>query len=207
MVDDIKGPRAQRRDYTGGLIGGRPAAQPQTPAPPAKKVKKSRHKLWIVSVLSLLILIGFAVGGWTFTHRDQSPVPKNIQSAVSFPVYYPEQKKLPAGYTLNLQSIKMPQSNGVVYSVDYGLGKKLVFSVQPKPSDAELQRFNASYIPLRNEYQTPVGKAEIGAYNSHGQLVTLVSLPTSGKTWIIINAPYDVNQDKLKQVLQAIKVP
>jgi hypothetical protein len=207
MVDDIQAPRRQRRDYTGKIIGTQSVHPHENPMPPAKKVKGSKHKLLVLGIASLLVLTGGGAGGWFFTHRSVSPVPKNIQSAVSFPIYYPDQKKLPTGYTLDLQSFKVPQKNGVAYSVDYGLSQKLIFSVQPKPSNAELESFNASYIPLRNDYQTPVGKAEIGAYNSHGVLESLISLPTNGSTWLIITAPYNVNQDQLKQVLQSIKAP
>lgn len=130
-----------------------------------------------------------------------SPVPVSIAHKVSFPIYYPDPGKLPAGYHLDDSSFASPVKNGVNYTVIYDGGKKMVFSVQAKPSDNDLQSFNSSYIPLRIDYQTPVGQAEIGAY--HNQ--TLVSLPIVNGPWVIITAPPDINQDQLKQVLQAMR--
>jgi hypothetical protein len=109
---------------------------------------------------------------------------------------------LPPGYNLNTNSFNLsPDKKGVYYSVSYGANKKIVFSVQVKPTDNELQSFNSNYIPLRVDYQTPIGQAEIGAYHSQ----TLVSLPVINGPWIVITAPPDINQDQLKQVLRAIK--
>ncbi len=135
-----------------------------------------------------------------------SPVPKTIASSVSFSIYYPEQSKLPAGYTLDLNSFKQPVRNGVNYTVSYSNGHKLVFSLQPKPSATELQNFSANYIPLHITYHTSIGQALLGAYNTKTGTETLVSLPANGSsTWIILTAPYDINQDQLKQVLSALR--
>lgn len=146
-------------------------------------------------------------GAWLHWHHSStppvvktSPVPKEVAQAVNFPVYYPDPKKLPAGYSLNTGSFSSPVKNGVSYSVSYGSGQKIVFSVQTKPSDNELQSFNGNYIPLRIDYQTPIGQAEIGAYHSQ----TLASLPVINGPWIVITAPSDINQDQLKQILNAI---
>jgi len=139
------------------------------------------------------------IGGKPIT--STSPVPDSVSRSVNFPVYYPDQKKLPADYRLNSGSFTAPVKNGVNYSVSYGNGKKIVFSVQTKPADSELQTFNSSYIPLRVDYQTPVGQAEIGAY--HNQ--TLASLPVVNGPWIVITAPPDINQNQLKQVLSSLK--
>lgn len=153
----------------------------------------------------VLLFGGASIGMWLYLHRSVSPVPKSIQKSVSFPIYYPEQAKLPAGYNLDLRSFKNPVPNGISYIVRYSNGNKLVFSLQEKPSDSELQSFNANYIPLRNEVHTNIGLAEIGAYSKQGKVETLVSLPTNSPTWIIITAPYNINQDQLKEILKSFK--
>ena len=168
-----------------------------------KATKKKRLAL-LAGVASTIIALG-AAGTWRHTaHRYASPVPKSITSSVSFPIYYPDQSKLPAGYTLDASSFKQPVQNGVNYTVDYGNRQELVFSLQPKPPASELQNFVANYIPLHNSFQAPTGQALLGAYNTKTGTETLVSLPTGSNTWIIITAPYNINQDQLKQVIGSL---
>jgi hypothetical protein len=157
----------------------------------------------------ILLLVAVAgVGIWLhWRHnpppalKQSNPVPLSIRQSVSFPVYYPDPKKLPNGYSLNTGSFSSPVKNGVRYSVNYDNHKKIVFSVQAKPSDNELQTFNSSFIPLRIDYQTSVGQAEIGAYHTQ----TLVSLPISNGPWVVITAPQDISQDELKAVLRSLR--
>lgn len=170
---------------------------------------RRNKRRWIVFAASLLVIA--AAAGLYLRPKSQSPaaaqpiVPADIAAKVSFPVYYPDPKKLPAGYTLDRSSFGSPVKNGVNYKVSYGNGKSLVFSIQMKPSDSQLQTFNSSYIPLRIDYQTSAGQAEIGAYNNHGTIETLVSLPTPTNAWIIITGPQDTDQTNLKQVLKALR--
>ncbi len=174
------------------------------------RTPKTRHRklpIILASVIGTLLVLAASFGGWKFLHRVVSPVPKAIQANVTFPVYYPEQKKLPAGYTLDLTSFKSPEKNAVVYAVRYGTNKKLVFALQEKPSDDDIQSFYANYIPLRNKLDVPAGHAEIGAFNNGGKTATqsVVSLPTTNKTWLIITGPNDIDQNNLKQVLESIR--
>jgi len=139
--------------------------------------------------------------------RHISPVPQSIAQSVDFPIYYPVQSRLPSGFTLDPGSFKQPIPTGINYTVTYGnqATEDLVFSLQPKPSDSALQKFDASYIPLHNSYQTSIGQAYIGAYNTKQVTETLVSLPVdSSDTWIIVTAPYNINQGQLKQVLSSL---
>lgn len=170
-------------------------------------VMRRKRALYIGIVL--LVVAGWAAGAF-FVHwhknpqplaAQTSPVPASIRSVAPFPVYYPEQKSLPPGYKLDVGSFSSPVKNGVAYKVTYDGAKQIVFSVQAKPSDSELQTFNSNYIPLRIDYQTPVGQAEIGAYHNG----TLVSLPVINGPWIIITAPPDIDQGQLKQVLRSMR--
>jgi hypothetical protein len=171
-----------------------------------QETRNRGYKKLFLYIVLILVIAGVAAAGWWYsTQRDTSPVPENIQKSVSFPVYYPDPKKLPVGYTLDASSFKNPVKDGITYNVNYG-GGRLVFSVQPKPNDSELQNFASSYIPLNNQVQTSVGTAKIGAYDNHGALQTLVSLPTSSNSWLIITAPNKINQSDLKQVLKAIRI-
>lgn len=144
--------------------------------------------------------IAAGVGFWFFGHAGSSPVPKKVAQSVDFPVYYPNQAKLPHGYTLNTDSFANPLNAGVQYSVNYGKGSQLVFTVQRKPSQEELKTFIANYIPLKIDYQTHLGQAAIGAYHSQ----TLVSLPVNDGPWVVVTAPLNIKQNDLKQVLQSL---
>jgi hypothetical protein len=172
------------------------------------ELDKGAKKRWFLWPAVLLLIAAVALGAWLHWHNtpkpiavNTSPVPAAVAQAVNFPIYYPDPQKLPPGYQLDLNSFRSPVKNGAAYTVRYGDGKKMVFSVQAKPSDSELQTFKSSDIPLRIDYQTPLGLAEIGAYHSQ----TLVSLPVDGGPWIVITAPPDINQDQLKAVLRSLR--
>jgi hypothetical protein len=169
-----------------------------------KKVTSKLRKI-ITSLLAVALIAGIGLAGWMYTHRTISPVPKNVSKKVSFIVYYPDPKKLPAGYILDTASFSNPQKEAVLYSVKYDNNKKIVFSVQPKPSEDELQNFFSNYIPLRNQLDVSIGHAEIGAYNLKNDLKTMVSLTTKTSTWLIITAPSDINPDMLNQVLASLR--
>ena len=157
-----------------------------------------KRLLVLVCAFILLVAVGTVIYFWS---NNQSPVPNQIKNSVSFPIYYPDQKHMPSGYVLDTKSFSNPLNKGVTYAVKYGNGQKIVFSVQPKPSDNEIQSFNSNYIPLRNHFQTPLGQVEIGSYHEQ----TLGSFPIINGPWIIITAPHDINQDQLKQVLGSLK--
>ena len=169
-------------------------------------VEPSRRsgKRWLILALTLLILAGVSYPYFISSKKSAKPVnviPVSISRKVGFKVYYPDQTKLPAGYTFDRNSVKSPVKNGVAYTVSYGAGSRLVFSVQARPSDQDLQTFTSNYIPLKLDFQTRLGQAEIGAYRGQA----LVSLPIVNGPWVIVTAPSDVNQDQLKQVIRSLK--
>jgi len=170
------------------------------------KIKKV--KIWMLSglVLALLAMATFIMINRTDHPKKAAvvpagPVPAQIAAAVPYKIYYPDQSKLPNGYTLDGHSFANPVKNGVSYAVNYGGGKKIIFSVQTKPSDNELQAFQSNFIPLKIDFQTPLGLGSIGAYR--GQ--TLASLPIENGPWIVVTAPADINQEDLKQVFRSLK--
>ncbi|HSW79002.1 MAG TPA: hypothetical protein VLF88_03250 [Candidatus Babeliales bacterium] len=168
--------------------------------------KTSHFRLKKLLLFSLLLagLVGLAGGLLIYRQTHQSPVPPNIQKAVKFPVYYPDPKKLPVGYQLSLSSFSLPRPDVVVYTLNSDSGQKLNISVQSKPDDSVIQNFNSKAIPLRREYHTKFGLAQIGAYQN-AQPQTIASLPTDDNVWIIVTAPANINQAELKQILSSLK--
>jgi hypothetical protein len=162
---------------------------------------RGRTKTIILAVFAVLVIAGAVTGGLIYKSAHDSPVPKSIAKQVDFPIYYPAQKQLPKGYTLSKTSFKSPQSGVVVYAVTYGNGKRLVFSVQKKPSDDELASFVKTYIPIHREALTLVGKATIGSLNNR----TVVSIPTDSGTWILVTGPPEAyGTDALSKTLKAL---
>jgi len=162
--------------------------------------------LVLIAVITVLAAIAGTVLYVHIIKTPKSPISKEITQKVNFPLYYPDQKKLPKGYYLNQASFISPQKDVVLYDVKYGNNQKLIFSVQPKPSDNDLQSFYSSYIPLRVKMQTVLGQADIGAYGTGKNLKTVASLPIQNdNTWIIVTAPYNVNQDQLKKTLNSLR--
>lgn len=176
----------------------------------ANELAQIKHTLnlfkWGIYIILGIVVIGIL--GWTVVlggHRigghtsPISPVPLSISKSVNFSVYYPVQSELPSGYTLDTRSFTSNEL-AVVYKVAYGHGQNLVFSVQKKPSKADIQGFYAKHLPLHNNVVTGVGAAAIGAISTQ----TLVSLPTTGNAWLLMTGPASVNQPQLKRVLQSI---
>jgi hypothetical protein len=167
-------------------------------------------KIAVIVVASVLV-IGTLVGAILIykSAASSSPVPQSISKQVDFPIYYPDQKQLSSGYTFDKTSITSPAAGVILYKVNYSGYKKIIITIQKLPSDTEIQNFYSNYIPLRTKMQTRLGEAQVGARNiqSNGKLITqtVVSLPTSEDTWILVTAPYDVNQGQLKQVLNSLK--
>ena len=158
----------------------------------------------LILVTLLIVVSGIGFGSWLYLNSE-SPVPSTISKSVSFPVYYPESKKLPQGYSLDKGSFNSPEQGVVVYSINYDDAKKLSISVQEKPEDSKIEEFYSNYIPLRNKIQTELGEAEIGAYGPENNVKTVASLVANNRSWIIITAPYDIDQDQLKQVLNSLR--
>ena len=179
LIQDIIQPDLKRRWFLGRSI-----------------LKRLSRAQLLLSVVILIVIIALCLKLLIPTY---DPVPKSVQSAVSFEVYYPDQSKLPIGYTLEVHSFSA-STQAVVYVIRNNLGQNLNVSVQSLPSAAQMSYFNTSIIPLHTSVNTSIGTALIGAINSQ----TVVSLPVN-KSWILITAPGNINQSKLEQVIESFK--
>jgi len=151
----------------------------------------------------IIILIGLAI--WSVTKQPGGtlpyPIPKSEAKQLGFDIYYPSQKQLPAGYTLNMRSFETT-NQVLIYSVSYGVNQKIIFSDQVKPSNSQIQAFYTRDLPLNTTLQTSVGLATIGAVN----LETVVSIPTNTNSWLIITSPGSIKQNLLDSVLKSIEI-
>jgi hypothetical protein len=170
-----------------------------------KQVKKSGKKKSIIVVTITLILIGL-ISFYVFKYITSSstlpyPISKQTAGLLGYDIYYPDQKLLPSGYKLDKNSF-YDSDQAIIYKVTYGNNQTIVFSDQTKPTESQIQYFYSQKIPLHTSFTTPVGTAVLGAINGKA----VVSLPTNSNSWLLINAPSDINQNDLKKVILSIKL-
>lgn len=152
---------------------------------------------WVVAVVAVVV-VAAAIAAWLL-FVPRSPVPDDVKKAVSFPIYYPEQSKLPSGYTLDTKSFTA-SDQVAMYIITYGSDQRLIVSVQKRPPEDEIAYFYKNTIPIHKDVVTVNGTAAIGAVGQQ----SITSLPTNDQSWLIIMGPPDVNKDELSRVLQAM---
>jgi hypothetical protein len=172
------------------------------PTTMATSTRRNNRRILVTSVTVVILLAGLTLF-FIHNHRSGKPVPPEVQRAVNFPIYYPRQSDLPAGYTLDTTTIRLAQQGVVIYSVKKG-GQQLVFSEEETPDGNIIDKFTSSYIPLHNTITTDLGKAAIGAAGQGANLQTIVSLPISKGPWLIVTAPANTKQSEMKQILQSL---
>lgn len=153
-------------------------------------------------ILALALIAGAA--GWRFL-ETKSPVPAGIRSAVTFPIYYPDAKRLPAGYSLNASSFQKVQDGVVLYSINRDDGQRISMTEEESPGDKVIDDFNKNSIPLHTSVNTALGQANIGAYGQAPNSRTVVSLLVKNGPWLIITAPSNASQSDIKQIIESLK--
>lgn len=161
-------------------------------------------KRLVLVLLCALAVVGLTIGVHDMLGGHTSLVPKNIRNSIDFPVYYPDIKKLPHGYSLDTKSFRLAQPGVVLFAVTYDDGKDITFSEQQQPSSNDINKFVSSYIPINTTLQLALGQAKIGAYGSAPNIRTVVSLPIHNGPWLIITAPSNVSHDDLAKALQSL---
>ncbi len=194
-MEDVRPPYRQEHRHE---AVNRPQPVPQnheSPAPPSKTSKKSRKKPIILSLVTLLVLIGLGAGGWFYLHRNNSPIPENIKTQAGFAIYYPS--SIPDGYTYDRGSANINKKI-VSYSLSSGNNKIIVSeeSVPSTPPDlSALQKFNPSF----KDIDAPAGKAVSGIDSASGRPVAIIETNT---TLINISGSKGVPADVISNLIQ-----
>lgn len=163
--------------------------------------KYTRSKRFLLLMFFAAVGMGMLLA-WTATRGTTTVVPKKIQTAVPFKIYYPA--NLPTGYTLEMTSFQLPEPGVVLFTVTDGRGRKIIFSEQEQPSGGDIDKFVSNYLPLNTIVNVPLGQAKVGAYGSAPNIRTLVSLPIRSGPWLIVTAPADVSHDELTSILSSL---
>ena len=156
----------------------------------------------IVTIVTGLIIVLAGLVFIYYRNKEQNPIPLGIRQNTPFPIYYPDPKKMPPDYKLDINSLSSRQGV-VVYAINYKSTKKLVISEEPKLAAADLQYFYAHHLPLHTTLSTSIGTATIGAIGSQ----SVTSLPTNDNTWLLITAPSNINESQLKELILSLKKP
>jgi hypothetical protein len=178
------------------------STDPVTPVVANRSKWRLPRPLLLTGVLIVILLAG-VITFFVQHMANGSPVSSDVQKAVTFPVYYPRQSKMPAGYGLDSTSFRLADTGVVIYSVEKG-DQQLIFSEQQTPEATIIDKFISSYIPLHNTITTDLGKAAMGAAGQGSNLKTIVSLPIAKGPWLIITAPANTKQSDVQQILQAL---
>lgn len=171
--------------------------QPERPAP--QPALSGRLRWGLAALLLIVVAVMLILHG-----RGGSPVPPAVRQAAGFTVYYPDPAKLPPGYELDRSSFRQADPGVIVYSVTRD-GQRLAVSEEAQPGGSAISDFLKNYIPLHTTFNAKLGQAQIGAYGSHPNLRTVVSLPITKGPWLIMTAPDGTSQADLKQIIQALR--
>lgn len=168
---------------------------------PIKPVaKKSRKKL--TAALLIIALGAAAAGGLAYyqVNKPQPLVPLAIESKTSIPILYPD--KLPPGFAVARSSFNITSGNVVAYYAEDSAGHRLNFTVQPRPTNFDFEKFYSQIISNSTRFNTSLGEAAIGKANGH----LLGSLATT-QSWVLVTGNSDkVSADQIQTALNSLKV-
>lgn len=172
---------------------GRPEYHPTyRPEQHPPRAKTTKLKLFAGGILLTALLSGTGIAIATYTKLHQSPIPKEIRSAVSFPLYYP--KKLLPGMTLNKDSFSAT-SEVVTFNFNYDSGKKkLIVSEQPL-SGIDPDTFNPT-----KKFTTGIGTAYLVDLEDRTTAAVIAD-----KSWLLINAPQKMGVDDMEQFINSLR--
>lgn len=156
-----------------------------------------RRILIITSILVLLAGLGGAY--WYFAKNLVSPIPALIKASAAFPILYPT--KLPAGF--NIDSSKFSESkDSVIYSAANTAGQEIAFTVQPRPTSFDFNKFYSQVLSNSTVFTTTVGQAAIGQAN--GRL--LGSIYTDQSWLLVSSASQQIQSSDLRLILDNLKI-
>lgn len=132
--------------------------------------------------------------------RLPDPFSAEQRTVVAFRLYYPN--RLPTPYYVDEASLGRLQETVVTMRITDGSGKGNTFTIsqQALPQGFDLEAFYQSFGE-RSTFTTPLGKAMAGTIDNGNS--RLISLVTDEKTWILIQAPLNVDLDIIQMTLKS----
>lgn len=152
--------------------------------------------------ISIVLAIALAsLAAFLYFSRDKNPIPKNIRSSTTFPLYYPE--KVPQGWAIQKTSFTKT-ADVVMYRITNidNPQKAVSISIQPQPKAFNFDKFYRETLAKSTQFTTGLGLAAIGE-GENGYKIGSIS---TGDSWILItsNSNHVANSD-LRALLSSLR--
>lgn len=149
------------------------------------------------ALLSILVLLGYE--GYVRYQQVQfmNQIPAQIKDSAEFPIYLPAD--LPKGFRFSKESVDMTPAV-ITYYLEGRDSKKLIFTLQPKPTEIKTEDFGKERLLNSKEMTISIGKASIGTLKS----VQTASVVTD-ETWILITAPEGIKDKDLRTIIRGLE--
>ncbi|HUS26825.1 MAG TPA: hypothetical protein VMY99_05765 [Nevskiaceae bacterium] len=193
MVDPI-----MRRPLQTPASGPTPSSISPPPIKPARTARlRLSKKLTRLSLVLIITLIAAGCGSWQYVHRTTSPIPRRVQQAVTFDLYYPG--ALPDGWTLDASSFTSDQ--GVVLYAIKGQDGNLIISIQARQQGFDYTDFYEKSMSKSSRFSTSLGSGAVGQSGNKpiGSIII-------NKSWILASSSSSkISESDIQFVLSNLK--
>lgn len=172
---------------------------------PASKPSSRGRLVWamlIIFVVTGVIAGSFLIAKDPISRLLQPPTPfgKVLQSSTpKVALYYPT--KLPGSFKIDIDTIKQPDSDVVVYAITDEDGKRINITLQKRPEDLDLEPLYTALTNIR-ELDTTFGTVRVGATPENAEMVNILA----GDTWIVINFKRGtITDEQLVSIISSLK--
>ena len=149
----------------------------------------------IVAALLTVVIATLAIVR-LFPASAPNSFPASFSRTVSFPLFSPEW--LPTGLSIDRQSFDAT-AEVLTFTISDNKGKRLVFTEQPKPPQANLDTFYQQQLSGSTSFDTTAGKVTIGQFEGS----TLAGIATD-QTWILMRAVASINQSEFEHIVRSM---
>jgi len=157
---------------------------------------KKRRNIILLGCAISIVLLSVAIGAKLLIgHRATPPLPKQLISQASFPIYYPS--KLPEGYVLKTGSVG-GDSSAVYYTLTNGTDKSAItVTLQATPS-----KFDASQIIGKNPIPTTI--TPVGTLYNLSTGGSSKYMLSTGRTLLFITSPTTIEGKSITTITNSL---
>jgi hypothetical protein len=165
---------------------------------------KRRHFKRTISVAVIVVAVAATVMALYLRLSDNqtttNPFTAKVQSSVQFPLYYPT--SLPAGYTIDSESVTEPHTGVVAFKLVSQNGGIMYVSEEARPQSFDLGGFYKQFTSYRG-LAVSDGTIATG-YVRSGQ--TEIASRANNQTWVLVTTSERVSQNQLIGMMRSLTV-